>query len=72
MKNVICQGVFSIQCSHLWTLGNPYANYDHGLESRLCLNVWAGIIGDIILGPSLVGDSLTAQQYCNCMKTISL
>ena len=66
------QGVFSIQRSHLWTLGNPYANCEHGLQSHFCLNVWVGIIGDIILGPALLGDSLTAQQYCNCMKTIPL
>jgi hypothetical protein len=71
-KCIMRQDVFSIQRIHLWTLGNPYANHECGLESHFCLNVWAGIIGDIVLGPPLVGDSLTAQLYCNYVKTIPL
>jgi hypothetical protein len=70
-KYLTHQGVFSIQHSHFWTLGNPYANHERGLHSRFCLNVWAGIIGNIVLGPCLVGDSLTAQQYCTYTKSIS-
>jgi hypothetical protein len=46
--------------SHLWTLDNPHANHEHWLQSHFCMNVWTGIIADIVMGACLVHDRLTA------------
>jgi hypothetical protein len=37
---------------------------------RFSVSVWAGIVGDIVVGPYLLPDRLTAQQYRNFLETV--
>jgi hypothetical protein len=48
------EGVFNVHNNHLWSRANPHV-------TRFSINVWAGVMGDIILGPYLLLCWLDAQ-----------
>lgn len=44
-------GVFNCHNEHVWSANNPHAMKQSHFQHRWKINVWAGIIGDQILGP---------------------
>jgi hypothetical protein len=50
------EGVLNVYNSHLWAQDNPHAIRERGYEVRFSVSVWAGIIGDIVVGPNLLPD----------------
>jgi hypothetical protein len=60
-KRVLRARVCSASTSHLWVPDNPPAIRDHEYQVRFSVSVWAGIVGDIVLGPCLLPDRLTVQ-----------
>jgi hypothetical protein len=61
--------VFNIHKSHLWARDNPHAIRERGYQVHFSIIVWAGIIGDVVVGPYLLTDRLTAQQHCDFLET---
>jgi hypothetical protein len=49
---------------------NPHATCEHGYKFRSRVSVWAGIIGDIVLGPYLLSERLTSQRYRGFQETV--
>jgi hypothetical protein len=64
------EGVFSIHSSHLWARDNPHAICERGYQARFSVRVWAGIVGDIVVGPCLLSERLTAQRYREFLETV--
>jgi hypothetical protein len=59
------EGAFTVHSSHLRSRGNPIAS----LSSHLSVSIWAGIVGDIVVGPNVLPDRPTAQPlYWSCVK----
>jgi hypothetical protein len=56
--------------SHLWARDNLHAIREHGYQVRSSVSVWGGIVGDIVLGPYLLPDTLIAQQYLDFLETV--
>jgi hypothetical protein len=56
--------------SHLWARSNPHAIRERKYQIRFSVSVWAGIIGDIVVGPYLLSDLLTAQRYRDFLETV--
>jgi hypothetical protein len=48
------EGVFNVHNSHLWARDNPHAIRECGYQVRFSVNIWAGIVGDIGVGPYLL------------------
>jgi hypothetical protein len=65
-------GAFNVHNSHLWARDNPHAIREHGYQVRFSVIVWAGIAVDIIVGPYLLLDRLTAQRYRDFLETVLL
>ncbi|EZA46427.1 hypothetical protein X777_00170, partial [Ooceraea biroi] len=57
------QGLYNIHNSHIWAEKNPHFTYVHHHQIRFSVNVWAGIVGDVLVGPYLIPAQLTAQAY---------
>jgi hypothetical protein len=55
--------VFNIHNSHMWARDNPHANRERGYQVHFSVSVWAGTVGDIVVGPYLPPEKLTAQLY---------
>jgi hypothetical protein len=67
-----CEAVFCVHNSHLWAWDNPHTIHECVYQVHFTISVWAGIIGNIVMGPLLLPDRLTAQQYCDFLETILL
>jgi hypothetical protein len=64
------EGVFNVHNSHLWARDNPHAIRERGCQVCFRVSVWAGIVGDIVVGPYLLPGRLTAQRYRDFLKTV--
>jgi hypothetical protein len=64
------QGVFKVHNSHLWARDNPHAIRERGYQVRFSVSFWAGIVWDIVVGPYLLPDRLTAQRYRDFLETV--
>jgi hypothetical protein len=58
--NFTRQGVFNVHNIHFCTRDNPHAFREHEYEVRFSVSVVAGIAGNIVVGPCLLPDRLTA------------
>lgn len=56
-------GVVNSRNSHVWADENPHGTIVHGHQQRFGVNIWAGIIGDKLIGPYLLPPRLNAQVY---------
>jgi hypothetical protein len=56
------EGVFNVHNSYLWARDNPHAVRERRYQVRLSVSVWAGIVGDIVVGSYLLSDRLTTQR----------
>jgi hypothetical protein len=64
------EGVFNVHNSHLWARDNPHAIRERGYQVRFSVSVWADIVGDVVVGPYLLPDRLTAQRYRDFLETV--
>ncbi|GFQ76852.1 DUF4817 domain-containing protein [Trichonephila clavata] len=63
-------GVFNHHSSHMRSQVNPLAIRPQKHQERWCLTVWAGILGDHLLGPYLLPERLSGQSYwCFSMRS---
>lgn len=56
-------GVFNHHNMHLWSDENPQGMRPHAAQHRFSVNVWAGIVGDFLVGPYLLPAPLTSRDY---------
>ncbi|KAJ4440477.1 hypothetical protein ANN_08618 [Periplaneta americana] len=52
----------------LWGYENPRATVPSHHQVRFSLNMWAGIIGDRLVGPHVLVNRLTGQAYTNFLE----
>ena len=64
------EGVFNIHNSHHWQVNNPHVIYPHSHQHRFSVNVWAGIVGDNLIGPYLMPSPLTGAVYREFLQEV--
>ncbi|GFX80279.1 uncharacterized protein TNCV_2642951 [Trichonephila clavipes] len=57
------EGIFNTHNDHIWTVENPHAIRRRTAQIRFLVNVWAGIMGDHLIGPYLFPCRLTGLNY---------
>jgi hypothetical protein len=50
------EGAFNVHSRHLWTQDNPHPTHERGYEVCFSSSLWAGTVGDIVVGPCLLTD----------------
>ena len=58
-----CEGIFNAHNSHVWELDNPHATFIWGYQQWFAVNIWAGVVGSILIGPYILPQRLTAAKY---------
>ncbi|KAJ4435008.1 hypothetical protein ANN_23581 [Periplaneta americana] len=58
-------GITNFHNQHVWAYENPRATVPSHHQVRFSLNMWAGIIGDRLVGPHVLVNRLTGQAYTN-------
>jgi len=56
-------GIQNFHNQHVWTDENPHATVQSHHQQRFCINIWTGIVGDCLLGPQVLPNRLTGQNY---------
>ncbi|GFX07502.1 uncharacterized protein TNCV_5092161 [Trichonephila clavipes] len=57
------EGIFNTHNSHSWAAANPHVTCTRAAQDRFLVNVWAGILGDHLIGPYILPDRLTGPRY---------
>jgi hypothetical protein len=47
-------GVITCHNNHMWAEENPHADVQSRHQQQFSINVWAGIIGDVFVGPHIL------------------
>lgn len=63
------QGLFNRNNEHYWSVENPRQHREIRNQVRFGLNVWAGILGDRILGPFIYEETLNGERYLDFLRT---
>ncbi|GFX90150.1 uncharacterized protein TNCV_2712711 [Trichonephila clavipes] len=50
------EGIFNTHNSHSWAAANPHVTRTRAAQDRFLVNVWAGILGDHLIGPYILPD----------------
>jgi hypothetical protein len=58
----MCEGMFSIQNSHLWAQDHPHTICGNGYQINLTIIFWVGNIGDSSMGHYLLSDILLSWK----------
>ncbi|KAJ8954712.1 hypothetical protein NQ318_011405 [Aromia moschata] len=63
-------GVFNMHNTHVWCDENPHAYRNFRDQRNFSVNVWCGIVGDVLLGPHILPDRLTGNGYLNFLQHV--
>jgi hypothetical protein len=61
-------GMFNSRNEHTWAHANPHAKRPSHFQHRWTLNVWAGIVGDRVLGPCFLPPRMSSQLYLDFLQ----
>ncbi|KAJ4436030.1 hypothetical protein ANN_18657 [Periplaneta americana] len=61
-------GITNFHNQHVWAYENPRATVPSHHQVRFSLKMWAGIIGDRLVGPHVLVNRLTGQAYTNFLE----
>lgn len=56
-------GVTNFHNLHEWQHDNPHAKRTTSFQRRFSINLWCGVIGNTLIGPTILPDRLNAQNY---------
>lgn len=62
-------GIFNRHNEHIWSIENPMENREIRNQIRFSVNVWAGMCGNIILGPYIFNENLNGELYLQFLST---
>lgn len=61
-------GIINYHNTHVWAEENPHEFLESRHQDKFCVNIWAGIIGDFLIGPFVLPNRLNGQQYLNFLE----
>jgi disulfide bond formation protein DsbB len=59
----------NIHNEHMWWGENPYATQSHFSSDIFSSNLWAGILGDCLIGPRILLAQVSGCNYLNFLWT---
>lgn len=63
-------GIINFHNQHVWADDNPHAVVPSRSQQRFSLNIWAGILGDTLVGPHVLPNRLTGEAYHRFLETM--
>ncbi|GFX97103.1 DUF4817 domain-containing protein [Trichonephila clavipes] len=64
------EGVMNFHNLHTWADENTHAIRPHGAQRKCSINVWAGIVGDCLLGPYILPERLNGSVYITFLQEV--
>lgn len=63
-------GLFNMHNEHYWSAENPHLTRRNAYQVRFSLNVWAGIVNDIVIGPYFIEGRLNGAKYLDMLRQV--
>lgn len=63
-------GIFNSQNTHIWSDENPHAVRERRFQRQFSINVWAGVLGNQLIGPHILPNRLTGATYLDFLQNI--
>lgn len=63
-------GIMNYHNAHHWADANPHVAQRCHFQHRFSVNVWAGILGDSLLGPHVLPERLTGATYLQFLEEV--
>lgn len=57
------EGICNLHNLHMWSDNNPHVTRQCRFQVRFAVNVWAGILGDNLIGPYILPERLNGRTY---------
>lgn len=64
------EGIVNNRTTHLWAAENPHAIVERGHQEKFSVNVWAGILGNSLIGPYILPNRLNSPTYLVFLRDI--
>jgi hypothetical protein len=61
-------GIFNMHNHHYWAIENPHVIRRRAFQQRFSVNVWAGIMGDQLVGPYFLPNRLNGHNFLNFLR----
>lgn len=61
-------GVVNFHNNHIWAEENPHAFFESRHQEKFSINVWAGILGNRLLGPFVLPNRLDGLNYLDFLR----
>lgn len=61
-------GMLNLHNTHKWAAENPKTTREKHFQHKFKINVWAGIIGDTLIGPVMMPDRLGGEEYLQFLQ----
>lgn len=62
-------GYTNYRNEHLWLQENPHAIRPSSFQHKFSVNVWAGMIDDILIGPIILPETMNSPRFLNFLET---
>jgi hypothetical protein len=59
----LTDGIINIHNKHKWAEENPHGVIHSRHQQQFSINMWAGIVGDCLVGPHVLRRQLTGKHY---------
>jgi hypothetical protein len=63
-------GIFNFHNVHMWAHANPHVIRE-ARQTTFSINVWAGIVGDQLIGPVRLPERLTGHTYREFLEQLT-
>jgi len=61
-------GINNTRNSHNWAQDNPHGTIVTNFQTRFSVNVWCGIINDMLIGPVIIEHRMTGDSYLHFLQ----
>lgn len=61
-------GITNFHNLHTWAAENPHSKKQTSFQHRFSVNVWAGVIGDMLIGPFILPPRLNGEFYLQFLQ----
>ena len=61
-------GISNTRNSHRWSHENPHGTAETNFQRRFSINVWCGMIDDMLIGPVILDDRVTEQNNLDFLQ----
>ena len=61
-------GINKTRNSHWWSHESPHGTVETNFQSCFSVNVWCGMIDDVLIGPVILDGRMTGQNYLDFMQ----